>query len=218
MNTAFLERNLRNGKRTLLAAAVLLVTGPRLFAENYYSITKVEDGDTITIDSGDWVRLIGVDAPELKHPDRDVRRFARESKAFVKKLCGRKKVRLEFDEDRVDKYDRVLAYVFLEDGTFVNAEIIRKGYARTLTWFPFKYKKDFKEYQEIAEKVRIGLWADGKYYRSKGNFPAAGKRYDDAEIVDTDALELKPANKEDPGGGEVLELSFEEVLRKRPRN
>ena len=70
-----------------------------------------------------------------------------------------KKVRLEYDWQRKDKYDRTLAYVYLEDGTFVNAEIIKQGYGHAYTRFPFKYLEEFREYEKEARENGRGLWA-----------------------------------------------------------
>jgi len=58
-----------------------------------------------------------------------------------------------------DKYRRTLAYVFLEDGTFLNAEIIKQGYGFAYTRFPFKYMDEFRRYQREAREQRRGLWA-----------------------------------------------------------
>jgi len=74
-----------------------------------------------------------------------------------------KRVRLEFDEGNAhighrDKYRRTLAYVFLEDGTFLNAEIIKRGYGFAYTRFPFKYLEEFRRYQREAREQGKGLW------------------------------------------------------------
>jgi len=69
-----------------------------------------------------------------------------------------KKVRLEYDWQNKDKYGRTLAYVFLEDGTFLNAEIIKQGYGFAYTKYPFKYIKEFREYERQARNSGRGLW------------------------------------------------------------
>ena len=65
---------------------------------------------------------------------------------------------LEFDQNQRDKYKRLLAYVYLEDGTFLNAEIIKKGYGHAYTKFPFKYMNEFREYEMKARVRKRGLW------------------------------------------------------------
>ena len=89
-------------------------------------VTRVVDGDTQILDGHERVRLIGVDTPETKHPNKPVEYYGKEATAFTKKMLQGKTVRLEFDQANAhrghkDKYRRTLAYVFLEDGTFLNA-------------------------------------------------------------------------------------------------
>lgn len=122
------------------------------------TVVTVIDGDTIVLDGGEKIRLIGVDTPETVHPNKPVEYFGKEASAFTRRLCEGKKVRLEYDLDRVDKYGRTLAYVYLEDGTFVNAEIIKQGYGHAYTRFPFKYMGEFRKYEREARKNRRGLW------------------------------------------------------------
>ena len=93
------------------------------------------------------VRLIGVNTPETVHPKKAVEAFGKEASAFTKRMVEGKLVRLEFDplssrrNDGKDKYSRTLAYVFLQDGTHLNAEIIRQGYGFALSSSPpLKYQ------------------------------------------------------------------------------
>lgn len=122
-------------------------------------VQRVMDGDTVEMAGGEKVRYIGLDTPELHHPRKPVQWYGREAKEFNRQMVEGKKVRLELDVDRRDKYKRLLAYVFLEDGTFVNAELLRKGYARLLTFPPnVKYVDLFVKMQKEARDARRGLW------------------------------------------------------------
>ena len=77
---------------------------------------------------------------------------------FTANMVEGKKVRLEFDQNQRDKYKRLLAYVYLEDGTFLNAEIIKQGYGYAYTRFPFKYLQEFRIYEKEARLRKRGLW------------------------------------------------------------
>ena len=137
-------------------------------------VKRVVDGDTLVLASGERVRLIGIDTPEIHESDKlyrdskrsqqsvaGIKEMGRYSYQFTKDLVEGKTVSLEFDVERQDKYERLLAYVYLKDGTFVNAEIIKQGYASLMTYPPnVKYADLFlKLYQEARENKR-GLWKD----------------------------------------------------------
>lgn len=127
--------------------------------QNWRTCIRVVDGDTIVLDGNEKVRLIGVDTPETKDPRKPVQYFGKEAYEFTKSLVEGKKVRLEYDQTRIDKYGRTLAYVYLEDGTFLNAEIIKQGYGFAYTRFPFKYLEEFRQYEREARENERGLWS-----------------------------------------------------------
>ena len=129
-----------------------------LHARDTFRCTKVIDGDTIIISNGRKVRLIGVDTPELHHPLKPVQYFAREASEFTRSMVEGKSVRLKYDCRRRDRYGRLLAYVYLEDGTFLNAEIIKQGYGFAYTRYPFRYLDAFRQYQREAREHERGLW------------------------------------------------------------
>ena len=119
---------------------------------------RVIDGDTIVLSNGEKVRLIGVDTPETKHSQKPVEYYGKEATAFTKRMVGGKVVKLKYDVQRRDEYDRLLAYVYLMNGTFLNAEIIKQGYGHAYTRFPFKYMEEFKLYEKEARENKRGLW------------------------------------------------------------
>lgn len=116
------------------------------------------DGDTLVVDGVETVRLIGVDTPETVDPRRPVQYFGREASNFTRALALGRMVRLEFDVDRRDRYGRTLAYVYLSDGMFLNAEIIRQGYGYAYTRFPFRFLEAFRAYEQEARAAGRGLW------------------------------------------------------------
>lgn len=134
----------------------------------YYIVEKVIDGDTFWLDDGSdeplRVRLIGIDAPESRDFGTKVKEYyGEEAKEYLKKLIEGKKVRLEYDVEPFDQYDRTLAYVYLKDGTFVNAEMIRNGYATVLIIPPnVRYSLTFLRLAREARKKKAGLWDETK--------------------------------------------------------
>lgn len=144
--------------RSLFFAFAIFATAG-LGAETTGVCTRVVDGDTIVVSGVGKVRLIGVDTPETKHPAKPVERFGREASRFTAKLVEGKRVRLEYDWQRVDRYGRTLAYVYLADGTFVNAEIVKQGYGYAYTKYPFKYLEEFRALEREAREAERGLWA-----------------------------------------------------------
>lgn len=123
-------------------------------------VVRVVDGDTLLLDGDERVRLIGVDTPESVDPRRPVQSYGKEASAFTRRLAEGKRVRLAFDQERKDRYGRTLAYVYLEDGTLLNAEIIRQGYGHAYTRFPFRYAEQFRAYEREAREQRRGLWTE----------------------------------------------------------
>ena len=129
----------------------------------YYEVERVIDGDTLDIDVIGKVRLIGIDTPETVDKRKPVQYFGKEASQFLTRLVQHEKVRLEFEQNKTDKYKRTLAYVYMADGTFVNAEIIKQGYGFAYTKFPFKYLEQFRSYEKEAREDKRGLWAPRKY-------------------------------------------------------
>lgn len=127
-----------------------------------FRVLRVVDGDTIVIDYGskkEKLRLIGINTPETKHPNKGVEPFGREASAYAKNLLAKQNVRVEFDVQERDRYKRLLGYVYLEDGTFVNAHMIEQGYAQVMTIPPnVKYADYFKKLQRKARSDKKGLW------------------------------------------------------------
>ena len=131
--------------------------------DDLYQVMRIIDGDTVEIEyegALTSVQLIGVNAPETVHPRKPVEPYGKEATAFLQKLVLNRFVYFEFDGDKKDKYDRLLAYIYRDsDDLFVNVEIIRKGYGRTDARFPFKYMKLFEYHESQARTARKGVWS-----------------------------------------------------------
>jgi micrococcal nuclease len=126
------------------------------------AVVEVVDGDTIKIDVGGQiktVRYIGIDCPETVDPNSPVEWMGPEARDANRELVGGKAVYLEKDVSETDKYGRLLRYVFLENGTCVNAELVRIGYAQVSTQPPdVRYQDLFLSAQREARQAARGLW------------------------------------------------------------
>ena len=147
-----------------LLAAFFNPPDPGVTSGEFEYVQRVVDGDTLLLGTGERVRLIGVNTPETVHPKKAVEAFGKEASAFTRRMV--KLVRLEFDPlssrrtDGKDPYSRTLAYVFLQDGTHLNAEIIRQGYGFAVSGSPpLKYQNEFRRLESEAREQRRGLGA-----------------------------------------------------------
>lgn len=143
------------------------ITSPRPKTETKHrlmvQVVRIVDGDTIQVcciaGRREKVRYIGMNTPETKHPTKSVEYFGKEASEANCKLVGGKTVRLEFDVQGRDRYGRILAYVYLEDGTFVNAWLVEHGYAMVMTVPPnVKHQELFLKLEREAREERRGLW------------------------------------------------------------
>ncbi len=125
-------------------------------------VKKVVDGDTLEVTGGERVRLIGIDTPESVTPDRPVGCFGKEASRFTATVVPPgTQVRLVGDAEQRDRFGRLLAYVYRRaDGLFVNAELLRRGYAQLLTIPPnIAHTDDFAALARQAREGSQGLWA-----------------------------------------------------------
>lgn len=136
------------------------------------TITRVVDGDSVEVD-GHKIRLIGIDTPESSENNeffRDLGKMngaaqkhellalGKEATRAARRLAQGKRCWLEFEQERIDQYGRTLAYVHLDDGTILNEEMLRQGYAKVYMSFNFPYKKRYIHLQFAAMTRRVGFW------------------------------------------------------------
>lgn len=161
----------RRGRGVLLATVVLLLAvrawqqrgrfePPEVLSEGEHRVERVVDGDTLLLAGGARVRLIGVDCPETVKSDSPVEPFGPEASTFTKKFVSGGTVRLQFDRERVDRYDRFLAYVFVGD-KMLNEELVRNGLARIEHRFHYSQaiERQFNRAEEEARLARRGIWS-----------------------------------------------------------
>lgn len=121
---------------------------------DYFFVKRIIDGDTIEVSDATRVRYIGIDTPETGDCRGEGAKMVNES------LVGGKKIKLEDDIEKLDKYGRRLAYVWV-DGLFVNEELVKRGVATVITYPPnVRYVDRFLEAQQEAKEERLGIWGE----------------------------------------------------------
>ena len=147
----------------------------------YYRVTEAVDGDTFTVDMGgasERIRLIGVDTPETHKPDTPVQCFGPQASDFTASLVKGQAVRLEADPTGTnrDRYQRLLRYAYLADGTLLNKRLIQEGYGFAYLSFPFQKKDDFAAAQSTAQQNIAGLWKACTTKETNGRWQTTGPR------------------------------------------
>ena len=144
---------------TLFVFAALITTDATSAAQTWHTVKWVNDGDTVVLTTGQRVRYIGLNAPEIDHADQKAQPYGYQAISLNKDLVLSQKIRLEYDVERFDRYGRTLAYVFLEDGTFLNARLLRAGLAFYLYHPPnLKYDQSLLKAQQTAMELKKGMW------------------------------------------------------------
>lgn len=154
----------------ILIVSVAVVGGKRFLANlnqhqpGLYSVSRFVDGDTIAVNMNghtERIRFIGVDTPETHKPNTPVQCYGPAAAAFTQRTIGRQHLRLVSDPlstDR-DRYNRLLRYVYLPNGTDVNELLIKQGYGFYYPYFPFTKSQVFKADEQQAIQAKRGLWA-----------------------------------------------------------
>ena len=142
----------------------------RLYHDQTFTVVKVVDGDTLDLNIADpkadrehtRVRLWGVDTPETKHPRYGEMYWGPQAAKFAREMALHQRVRviLEPFEKSRGKYGRLLAYIYLPDGTMLNEELIKLGHGYADPRFRHILRKKFLQLQKEAQKEKRGLWKD----------------------------------------------------------
>ena len=136
---------------------------PQALDEGTYRVRRVVDGDTLLLDNDARIRLICADTPETVKPNHPVEPFGPEATQFTKDFLASGEVYLTFDRQKVDRYDRFLAYAWLDERMerMLNEELIRAGLAEAKTGYPFssRMKKLFRRAEDEAKAARRGIWS-----------------------------------------------------------
>jgi len=164
-------------KKLILMISIFFIGINFVYAEDIDIVTfsKCVDGDTfkVMLDSKEYtVRMLAVDTPESVHPTKGVEYYGKEASNYTcDKVTNAKKIKLEYDEksDKLDKYDRLLAWVFIDD-ILLQQDLVENGYAKVAYLYDdYKYTKNLQEKQELASNKNIGIWDEEEANNYDGN-------------------------------------------------
>jgi len=161
---------LKSIPRPVLIIIIVLIAYNMFFGEevpeNFENMEKVVvervvDGDTVVLSGGERLRMIGINTPESVKEAGQVEYFGKEASEYTKNKLEGKTVYLEKDVSNRDKYDRLLRYVYLKDGTFYNELIVKEGYAFAVTYPPdVKYNEILRDAESYASDNNLGIWGE----------------------------------------------------------
>lgn len=145
--------------RWALFLGLIFSPGTSAGEDKWYKVRIVSDGDSIVLLHGQRVRYIGIDAPEVQQDHTGGEPYGDKALTLNRQLVLSKKVKLEFDKKRYDRYRRLLAYVFRSDGVFINREILLQGYAHYLAVQPNdRNGRILLQAQREAMSAGRGMW------------------------------------------------------------
>jgi len=159
----------------LVVSLIFIATAQSSAAQTWHTVRWVNDGDTVVLSNGKRVRYIGINAPEIDHEDQKAQPYGYQARSFNKELVMSKRIRLEYGVERYDRYGRLLAYIFLQDDSFINARLLQAGLAFCLFRKPnVTYDIILLKAQQDAMKLKNGLWRnwnekENKYIGNRGS-------------------------------------------------
>lgn len=162
---------------------------------SYHTIKRVSDGDTIVLENNTKVRLLGINTPEIAKGRTPAEAGGDRAKNWLIKRLKNKRVRLEYDAVKKDKYDRTLAYVFTENNNNINLELVEQGLASLSIYPPsLKYINKFIRAEDQALQNKLGIWNLQAYAPKKAKSIKSGSYYGWHRIVGK-VISIKTARK-----------------------
>jgi len=139
-------------------------TFSQIGTSRWVTVSKIYDGDTFKTESGEKVRLLGINTPETARDDKPGEPRADQATTGLKQLIKGKTVRLAFDTELKDRYGRLLAHVYLRDGTWINVKMIELGLAHSYTFAPnFKQSSTLLKSERTARDQKLGIWGTSRF-------------------------------------------------------
>ncbi|WAK01380.1 thermonuclease family protein [Methylobacter sp. YRD-M1] len=131
---------------------------------SFYRVKKVFDGDTVLLEDGRKIRLLGINTPEVRHRNEDPQAGGDEAKQWLINKLQNRKVRLETDVEKTDKYKRTLAHLFTENDEHINLQLVGAGLAAVSIYPPnLLHAAELIKAQDQAEQARSGIWQRAEY-------------------------------------------------------
>lgn len=163
-------------------------------------VTRVVDGDTVKIKLNgqeETVRLLLVDTPETKHPSKPVQPFGPEASSFAKQELAGKKIEVEYDGPKRDKYGRLLAYIWV-DGKMFNQMLLEEGLARLAYVYdpPYTHYQEYMKAQNRAKNKEKGIWSRDGYVRDDGFYYGRGTEKNSSGNNNSSSTEEKASENE----------------------
>lgn len=195
---------------TLANAADAELCGSKIYNAQV-EVEEVIDGDTVRLTDGRRLRFAGINTPELGIPEQGPEPFADEAKRAIEKLLAENhKLLLRYDEDKRDRYNRVLAHVFLPDNTNIQAWLITQGLATFVVEPPNLWQSDcYERLENTARKNKLGIWSTPRFQFNKA---------DDIKPGDTGFYLIQGRVKHITNDQKAIWLHFNELLAIRIDN
>jgi micrococcal nuclease len=131
---------------------------------SYYKVERVFDGDTVKLEDGRKIRLLGINTPEVQHRNQAVQAGGETAKRWLTDKLKNQKVRLVADVEQTDKYKRTLAYLFTENKEHINVALVEMGLAAVNIYPPnLQYVNELVEAGNRAEHAKRGIWQQTEY-------------------------------------------------------
>lgn len=131
---------------------------------SFYRVKKVFDGDTVLLEDGRKVRLLGINTPEVRHRNEDAQAGGDEAKLWLVNKLQHGKVRLETDTEKTDKYKRTLAHLFTESNEHINLQLVAAGLAAVSIYPPnLLHAEALVKAQDQVEQAGLGIWQRAEY-------------------------------------------------------
>jgi len=166
-----LER-LRSKLTTCLAAALCLLctsaaeagTLSQVGQSRWVHVSHIYDGDTFRSKSGEKIRLLGINTPEIAHNDKPGQPLGKQARHRLTELIAGQTVRLQLDRDRKDTYGRTLAQIYLHNGDWINDRLVREGMAHVYTFAPnFRWTQALLASEKEARSRHLGIWKSERF-------------------------------------------------------